>query len=359
MKVFLCHSNADSDLVLEVAKHLRRCVDGVFYYEERMRIDEEVETTIKRALYDYETMVIFIGAELTEWQAKEIEWAWEIRKSIENRGFCTYLLGRDDFPANLKEEIRRFPRKFIKECSPKDAAHVAADIARNLEVPFFVDGLPLNPHLFDYEKDIIEHFGKASGCTCSFDEEKAKESGLTEEDLRGIRDNRLDGCPAEWPSVVCWKEGREHLKARLGEARITEWQQEFGDFRPEDAAVIAATLSKYHQPVQNRCLCKQGLTFPEAGPREFFIFPRGQNLLKVGILVSGGIAPGINAVIDGIVERHHQYADRLNYSVDVIGLLNGFRGLENLGSSAVSASSQVHLLPCERRRLDPRHVPGG
>jgi 6-phosphofructokinase 1 len=58
----------------------------------------------------------------------------------------------------------------------------------------------------------------------------------------------------------------------------------------------------------------------------------------VGILVSGGIAPGINAVIDGIVNRHFLYADPPDdernkevpyapYSVKIYGYVEGFKAL--------------------------------
>lgn len=340
MRVFLCHSNVDSDFVLEVAKHLRRCITGVYCYETSQRVDEEFQKTIKRELHDCELMVIFIGVELTEWQEREVDWAWENHDSVGQPGFCTYLLRREDLPKNLRTELKGFPYEKIIECDSAKALRVAADIARKMETPFFVDGLPLNPHLFDYEKDIIEHFEKVSTLrSCSFDEEEAKRLGLSSEDIERIHRKWLDGCPAKWPEVVCWKRNRQHLAEALGKQEIREWQEEFGNFRKEGAAVVPAALSTYHQPTADKgstrqsCLLKQGLLFPEAGPREFFLFPQGRQLLKVGILVSGGIAPGINAVIDGIVERHHQYADKLKYNVDVIGLLNGFRGLENLGAA--------------------------
>lgn len=48
------------------------------------------------------------------------------------------------------------------------------------------------------------------------------------------------------------------------------------------------------------------LTFLEAGPRQEIYFSAAETL-KVGVLVSGGIAPGINSIIDGIVERHGLY----------------------------------------------------
>jgi 6-phosphofructokinase 1 len=71
--------------------------------------------------------------------------------------------------------------------------------------------------------------------------------------------------------------------------------------------------------------------FPEAGPRLNICFPQkkkyqSEKKLNVAILVSGGIAPGINAVIDGIVQRHWLYAtgsNEENYELSIYGLING------------------------------------
>jgi len=70
------------------------------------------------------------------------------------------------------------------------------------------------------------------------------------------------------------------------------------------------------------------LTFLEAGPRLDIYFP-SVGTLKVGVLVSGGIAPGINAIVDGIVERHELYfrhgGDRES-KLKILGYRNGLHG---------------------------------
>lgn len=71
-------------------------------------------------------------------------------------------------------------------------------------------------------------------------------------------------------------------------------------------------------------------------------YPRPeQDAMKVAILVSGGIAPGVNAVIDGITRRHHMYADGEGYKVNVHGIKNGFHGLDAL----LDSSSYIELTP--------------
>jgi 6-phosphofructokinase 1 len=101
---------------------------------------------------------------------------------------------------------------------------------------------------------------------------------------------------------------------------------------------LAAALSRYHQSGDlewrpERCQLHNGLCFPEAGPRKEHVFPRPDQTLNVGILVSGGIAPGINSVIDGITHRHYLYANENNYVVTVQGLLNGFYAFDRRDTS--------------------------
>ena len=70
------------------------------------------------------------------------------------------------------------------------------------------------------------------------------------------------------------------------------------------------------------------LTLPEAGPRRDLHFSPDQPL-RVDIVVSIGIAPGINAVIDGIVQRHFKYATKHNVPLEVFGLQDGFLGFSH------------------------------
>jgi len=86
--------------------------------------------------------------------------------------------------------------------------------------------------------------------------------------------------------------------------------EEAGTYRSHDDTVIVDPRSCNHSgPGSKRLFCfiERGLVFQEAGPRSGLCFPRRGKSLRIAILVSGGIAPGINAVIDGIVERHVSY----------------------------------------------------
>ncbi|MBN1417797.1 MAG: 6-phosphofructokinase [Planctomycetes bacterium] len=165
------------------------------------------------------------------------------------------------------------------------------------------DGLP-HGYPFEYEKDIIEAYVQKGGFLLS--------------------PERLEqGCPMVWPQVekLARRQDRSEISAQepssatdfenpLPETRI-------GGYRPEDARIIVDARSCYHRPQTcggggssgssgSVCLMQSGLCLLEAGPRRRLLFDPAERL-RVGIVVSGGIAPGINAVINAIVERHHLY----------------------------------------------------
>jgi 6-phosphofructokinase 1 len=69
--------------------------------------------------------------------------------------------------------------------------------------------------------------------------------------------------------------------------------------------------------------------FLAAGPRQILHFDPAR--LRVGVLTSGGVCPGVNTVVDALVRRHSFYAERLTFpgsrGTAVLGFQNGFRGL--------------------------------
>ena len=175
------------------------------------------------------------------------------------------------------------------------------------------DGLPTG-YPFMYEKVIISEFADGGG--------------------QLVAAERLQkGCPQSWPRVS--KTGTARHDNPVPEKKIGKW-------RDEAKAVIVDTRNEYHQGEDpaGKCLSRLGLMFPEAGPRGRLCYPVSSpgNQLRAAVLVSGGIAPGINAVIDGIVSRHELYASRYaevqrrrGYELEVRGYRDGFDGL--LGNS--------------------------
>ena len=275
------------------------------------------------------------------------------------------MLDGAQFPKRLvkigTKDLKGYPRIKATKGGPVSAKKAAASIMKALNKPFIPgDGLPSNPHLFNYEKDIIDHFVKA-GFLMENSKLPESDEGLSREDgkyLKKTWDRYLQGCPIKWPEVVRLEEkDTRYLTERYAmmpqkrgaplteediKKKKDEWESMVGRFRGREAKVIVAALTDYHKPLgdkTNRKCCladtSMEMCFPEAGPREFLHFPRRGRKLKVAILVSGGIAPGTNAVIDGIVQRHLQYAREFGYekSLDIVGIKNGFLAFDNWGDN--------------------------
>lgn len=348
---FLCHSSNDSDFVIEVARFLKRNFEYVYYYEEGQIPKEPFWDTIKRELERCKVFIGFVRNEPTENQIIEIESTYDIHREGKKRSFVFCLL-EDSFPKAIAggeaRKLKDFPRVHVHadKRGSAEARRVAREIMKALQMQFKCDGLPSNPHLFSYEKDIIKHFVKVG----RLKSEKSREGGhgLSSDEIREIHEKELDGCPAEWPDVERWDGGKtrdlkkEYETIAPGEdvkKRIKMWKSKVGSLRKKDAKVIVAALTDYHKRACGEsgtdecCIVEHKMCFPEAGPREFLYFPRPRRdhpKLRVAIMVSGGIAPGTNAVIDGIVQRHLQYAREFNYEdgLRIVGIKNGFLAFE-------------------------------
>jgi len=195
--------------------------------------------------------------------------------------------------------------------SDRHAVECAADLAQTIIgkwVPY--DGVPSH-YIFDYEKDIITQF--------------TNKGGKPEERLLKM------GCPEQWPKVLrlCGTLYKSPLKP-----------SNIGSWRKPDDTVLVDIRSKYHRQSSKTddidnyscCLNGKGVTFLEAGPREMLLHGT-QPVLHVGIVVTGGIAPGINAVIAGLVDRHILYWKNRDKgtirSLVIHGYRDGFSGLLN------------------------------
>jgi 6-phosphofructokinase 1 len=195
------------------------------------------------------------------------------------RGVC--------FPVSESVPIR--PRSF-----DRDEARICAEaIVRRLCLTWVDDdGLP-RTYPFEYEKDIVQEYVRGEG--------------------RASTDRISQGCPETWPDV-------DLDPASYNNPLDPE---EIGAFPSGNSRVVVDTRMENYGKVS-------ALTLHEARPRAKLRFPirgGGPTELGVGILVSGGIAPGINAVIDGIVERHTLYRNRntFHYELNIKGYVEGFR----------------------------------
>jgi len=348
---FICHSNRDAQFALGLAAYLKRHLDEVFCYEEEQRADSQFLSTINERIASSSVFVTIIGEQVRDWQRDEACMAYQQRKA--GRSFFTVTLrGSDGLPYVIPESLLhlRGLKVIVPETSGQTAIRrVAFQIINDLQLAWRSDELPLDPHLFSYEKDIIAFFVKAWL-------DKIASSSVTAEDREEIRKKILHGCPPEWPQVVKWADG---LSDNL--------LKDVGKPRPESARVLTTGLvNEETLPIvagsEQEITALRRLGFPEAGPRAELYFPREEQGLGVAILVSGGIAPGINAVIDGIVQRHWLYAERHGYGsgLNLMGLRNGFRAFDSLVTDHFLLAANSKQYKGHQRRLETsNHVNEG
>ena len=331
-KAFLCHSSADSEFVCQVASFLRPHM-SLFYYEEHQQPDEDFVVTYNRALRECDAMIVFVGNTYgeSEYQKGEVQEA--ARRIGEGRKYSVVIvpLEGSETPGTLPSEFPQTLKGYpcVKDHYDSDGRPMPVDtaidiVSRCLKMEWRANfGLPVNPHLFSYEKDIIEFFSKRK----RFDQ-KIFQQPANEDEARvflSMGRKLRDGCPADWPRVVdLTDEDKGVIQApREGWPENHLLEEEIGFFRPRTASVAATALRPVGEGVAD-------FDFPEAGPRADLVFPLHGNRLNVGIVVSGGIAPGINSVIDGIVQRHWKYAgaDEDHHNLAITGFMDGFYAFE-------------------------------
>ncbi len=353
-KAFLCHSSRDVRFTLGLAAYLQRILDKVFFFEEHQKAYQPFVTTINLAISECDVFVTVIGEEVSRWQIEEATSALELDSN--NRSFFTIRLrdGRGE-PCAIPDELLHLRKRYVLTPEGSDAESIrsiASQIVTKLGHPWRADDLPVHPHLFSYEKDIIAFFLRNSVL-----EESAPSSEEAARDRKMILDKILNGCPREWPEVEKWSD--ESLPNKLPPEEVGLWRKAEAHVLTtalmNETTLAVASGEKENQP------SLKNLSFPEAGPREHLYFPRRGRQLTVAILVSGGIAPGINAVIDGIVQRHWLYAERHGYAengLTILGLRNGFRAFDNLTTNHFLLATNHRQYPgAGGRRLEtPNHV---
>lgn len=389
MNVFLSHTGTSYGFVLPVERILKFSMgnDNVFTYKAPEKNRANYITVINKAIAQADIMVVFVSDTLTDWQESELNGFLKIGNPP---SYYSIYLNMDD---KAVENFRRAHNLMsfdlevrVDKTDEKSAIETARQILQKLQVPFSDGGgLPLDPHLFEYEKYIIDFYKKVSRLGPALWDDPGENwtpEDVIEEEIIEYRDDgnnfqneplaasptidelrereklwRNDardklsyGCPIEWPKVERWEEIIRDFRGRW--QGIVNWTDKPYKsrlrnvvFRQFGNDVLTAALSNYHNPKPDPgsmdcikgCMLRQGYCFPEAGPRKALYFPPrpNSNSLSVAVLVSGGIAPGINAVIDGIVQRHWLYArtHEIEAGLAVYGVQNGFYGLNHFLTS--------------------------
>ncbi|MCL5282846.1 MAG: 6-phosphofructokinase [Planctomycetes bacterium] len=192
-----------------------------------------------------------------------------------------------------------------------------------------------NGQLFTYEKNMIDRFHVLARLT-----PEAPFISLPQEVRTELVELVKAGLPIRWPNIRLRTDSpltaNPLIDDVVGTPRTgisplaSEWTGEASG--PDQ--VVAAALSKYHEDRgQRRCMLDETLCLLEAGPRKQLM--QFNRAVHAGIVVSGGIAPGVNAVIDGIVQRHMSYHRELapNEHPSILGFRHGLWGLAQGGAS--------------------------
>lgn len=299
--------NSEIELPISSAVHcMKQLSEAEIYFHPENRESGLFTDKLEQKIAEATHCVFFVSPKSagSPYQGDELNY-FLARHGCDN--LCVFVTGEElEFPTNLTDdnirtvrEIERYRIDLQPSASdwPHETAKMSLKALRILTSPIpTIFHLPtkLNAR---YEKDIISDYLNSDGTAPP--------------------DKVADGFPQTWPTA-----------AREVPLIHPEWmipnplpENRFGR-RADNAKIrVDARID------QNPKIAKNGecLTFPEAGPRHEILF---KSRLKVAIVVSGGIAPGINAVISAIVSHHEQYAkftreatENLRHVVELWGIV--------------------------------------
>lgn len=313
MRIFLSYHFGDAnDLVRRVAYYLRKQpgIAEVFFFQPG---GPPSRKDLAAAIDKCDALVVFRSGR-GETQEQEID-AFLNRQG----GPCLWVV-MEGFERDTLDHFRGSAGKDLIRVQPagtesERALACAEAIIKGLEREWVVDDDVPPDYVFAYEKDLIRNY--------------------TDLGNQQVTEKLIDnGCPDSWPEVewVPWKETAPSRENPLHEDRI-------GAFRAEHARVVVDAREAILDEANDETSARH-LTFPEAGPRRTLAFPKeGDTHLTIGIVVSGGIAPGINAVIEGIVARHTLYTAESakkragRYTLEIRGYVEGMSGLLGQGDN--------------------------
>jgi 6-phosphofructokinase 1 len=302
LRIFLSHNFQDEGFVREVVQRVgyyllkQRDVEIYLWSEEGKA--GEWAAQLKEQLENCNAGVVFISGTIGETQKQEIDALSRLHNTVvvtivPDKELPEKRIGMVDWGA--------WTRVTYEACHG-DPAVYAKEILRALRIDWVTpDGLPIG-YLFDYERDIIKEYRKGQG-------------RISDSFVRR-------GAPAAWPWVA------------RGEARLQNPVfRESRRGRAVDGEAIDCVIVDAHLPRGNvkglGAAPPPGelLVFREAGAAEDMVRYSGD--VRAAIIVCGGIAPGINAVISGIVRRHADYAHPAQ--PHVWGYVEGLKSLVGFG----------------------------
>jgi 6-phosphofructokinase len=252
-------------------------------------------TRILAELKEADAVLLFYGNVLGDTQEEELRKAEELEKHV-----IPIALPTDQPRVSITHRVIA-TTIYLGGVEEDDAFFCAKRCCELLKVQWMVEDDIPDGYPFDYERAIINVY------------------------LKNKVDSYLvsQGCPREWPQIT---RKRANIENRVSESDVGKYRDVDNEGLPksQEPQVFVDTTSDF-SPVE---LNKRKMVLSLAGPRKLLHFPCDrEEPFNVGVLVSGGIAPGTNAVISAIVERHALYAARGAYDYQVLGYCDGFRGL--------------------------------
>ncbi|SDC83535.1 ATP-dependent 6-phosphofructokinase [Williamwhitmania taraxaci] len=135
--------------------------------------------------------------------------------------------------------------------------------------------------------------------------------------------------------------GRAEVKSKLTPSSLSDGTA-FGFIENDDRVLINTTLSNYKQDVETS---KTPISFEIAGPHEYLYFNPSNT--KVAIVTCGGLCPGVNNVIQSVVNQlYYRYKVK-----QIVGIRYGYEGF-----IAKYNHQEVELTP---QSVDKIHFFGG
>jgi|GEM_PF-4666963 len=308
------HFGVHETFIAQVCHYLRKQnIKTYFHKHEQIPLGiQDWQVEIYGKLEEADAILFFQGDPIGKTQQIELDDAIRLMKPI-------ILITFPDTKTPIKiRHIREYP--LPEDLTDDEALRCARFCAEHMNHTWIPEDDIPEGYPFDYEKKIIQTY---------------------------LNDNIpmeliSQGCPDKWPTVTRRPISQENIvpPEKIGNYRDDlsvenassdlvkpEIQEgEKGGTMPSagNPEVLAAAISEF----EPNLLIKRGMVFPLAGPRRMLHFPPSDDtVMKVGILVSGGIAPGTNAVISAIRQRHQLYADELHCNVNVFGYFDGFQHL--------------------------------
>ena len=292
-------SPCEEAFVHRVAYFLRKQVDLEIYCYDIQGADDLWEIHVHPHLSAANILVLFLGESIHSGQHEEIE-AWKTTRGGEKDIVLVNL--RANYPIPVPQRMIKGqiavdtsytdPIAYL-ESTERFARLIYEHLPHGPEHSFWIDGLPIG-YPFGYEKSIIKAFvAEGSDPFSCVDPGESHQQDLRSPALLAA------GIPVKWPNLESDKRGVQY-RSPLAEV-------EFGSYRDDNWVIVDPRHAKDSR-MPNACLTDPWLELPEAGPRSTLALPiEGTQEIVIGIVVSGGIAPGINAVMEGIIERHRQY----------------------------------------------------